>query len=136
MNIRLIATKEDHNEAMTEINRLWNSPLGSPERARLELLAMLVHHYEREREPISENDPIEAIKFRMEQQGLARKDLLGIFGTSARASEVLSGKRSLTLNMIRKLHAELGIPLESLVMSPTPRSPKQTRHKRRTTRAA
>jgi HTH-type transcriptional regulator/antitoxin HigA len=83
--------------------------------ASLKWLVMLAHRYEREREPLPELDPIEAIKFRMDQQGLSRRDLLGIFGTTARVSEVLNGRRPLTLDMIRKLHGELGIPLESLI---------------------
>lgn len=76
---------------------------------------MLVDNYERTREPLPPPDPVEAIKFRLEQQGLTRKALLPVFGTTARISEVLSGKRALTLDMIRKLHALFAIPLESLV---------------------
>ena len=78
---------------------------------------------ERSRWPVPAADPIEAIKFRMEQQGLTRKDLLPIFGTTARTSEVLSGKRKLTLDMIRKLHARFDIPLEALVVEPPRRKP-------------
>ena len=115
MEIRLLATNADYEEALAEIRRLWNAKPGSVERNKLEVLAMLAHRYEREREPLPELDPIEAIKFRMDQQGLSRRDLLGIFGTTARVSEVLNGRRPLTLDMIRNLHGQLGIPLESLI---------------------
>jgi len=120
MNIRLISTDADHREALAEIQRLWDARPGTADEATLELLAMLVHSYERSREPLPPLDPVEAIKFRMDQQGLTRKDLLPIFGTTARVSEVLSGKRSLTLGMIRKLHQALGIPLESLIVPAAP----------------
>jgi HTH-type transcriptional regulator/antitoxin HigA len=115
MDIRLIGTAADYKEALAEVDRLWDAKPGSPDEAKLELLAMLVHNYERSREPLPPLDPVEAIKFRMEQQGLSRKDLLPVFGTTARVSEVLGGKRALTLDMIRKLHARFGIPLESLI---------------------
>jgi len=115
VDIRLIATDADYEEAIAEIKRLWASEAGSPDRGKLELLAMLAHRFEREREPLPPLDPVQAIRFRMEQKGLERKDLLPIFGTSARASEILSGKRALTLEMIRKLHLKLDIPLESLI---------------------
>ncbi len=118
MNIRPIKTDADHDEALAEVRRLWNAPPGSPDADKLEVLAMLLHHYERERHPIAMPDPIEAIKFRMEQQGLSRSDLLPIFGTTGRTSEVLAGKRPLTLEMIRKLHAMFDIPLDVLVQPP------------------
>jgi HTH-type transcriptional regulator/antitoxin HigA len=115
MDIKLITSDAEHKEALAEIERLWDAKPNTPDEARLELLAMLVHNYERSRWPIPKPDPIEAIKFRMEQQGLTRRDLLPVFGTTARASEILTGKRSLTLDMIRKLHDRFAIPLESLV---------------------
>ncbi len=115
MNIRLISNDADYEAALAEIKRLWNARRGSPDRDKLELLAMLAHQYERTRDPLPQLDPIDAIKFRMEQQGLSPKDLLSIFGSSGRISEVLSGKRALTLEMIRRLHAALDIPLESLI---------------------
>ena len=118
MNIRLITTDTDYEEALAEIERLWNAEPGTPEEARLELVAMLVHNYERSREPLPALDPLAAIKFRMDQQGLSRKDLLPVFGTTARVSEVLNGKRALTLDMIRKLHSLFDIPLESLIAAP------------------
>ena len=115
MNIRPIKTDADYEEALAEVKSLWNAAPGTDDAGKLEVLAMLVHHYEREREPLPPLDPIEAIKFRMEQQGLSRKDLLPIMGTTGRTSEVLGRRRPLTLNMIRKLHALLDIPLESLI---------------------
>lgn len=131
MDIRIIVTETDYKEALAEIDRLWGAVAGSPEEARLELLAMLVHNYERSLEPLPTLDPVDAIKFRMEQQGLSRKDLLPVFGTTARVSEVLSGKRALTLEMIRKLHALFDIPLESLVGQAEPPAKKPTRKKKR-----
>lgn len=115
MDIRLIHSTSDYEEAFAEIQRLWEAKPGTPDEGKLELLAMLVHNYERSLEPLPALDPVEAIKFRMEQQGLSRKDLLPIFGTTARVSEILGGKRGLTLDMIRKLHDTFDIPLESLI---------------------
>lgn len=115
MKIRLIRSEEDHAEALEVIENLWDAEPGSPERDTLDVLALLVDLYEREHFPIKPPTPVEAIKFRMEQAGLSRKDLLHIFGTTGRASEVLNGVRPLTIEMIRALHKELGIPYESLV---------------------
>jgi HTH-type transcriptional regulator/antitoxin HigA len=129
MDIRLIGTDADYKEALAEIERLWGAEQGSPDEAKLELLAMLVHNYERSLEPLPRLDPVSAIKFRMEQQGITRKDLLQVFGTTARISEVLNGKRALTLDMIRKLHALYAIPLESLIGQAPP--PKRKRSKGR-----
>ena len=112
--IRLIATDDDYKEALAEVERLWGAAPGTPEEGKLELLAMLVQNFERSVEPLPPLDPVEAIKFRMEQQGLSRKALLPVFGTTARISEVLTGKRALTLDMIRKLHALLAIPLDEV----------------------
>lgn len=115
MKIRLISTEADYEEALAEIRRLWRAEPGGPQADTLELLAMLAHRYEREKEPLPALDPIDAILFRMDQAGLSRKDLVPIFGTAGRVSEVLRRKRPLSLEMIRKLHFKLGIPLESLI---------------------
>ena len=123
MQIRPISTKEDYEEALAEVKRLWRAPAGTPARGRLEVLAMLAHHYERTQEPLPGLNPIDAIEFRMEQMGLSRRDLLPVFGSAGRTSEILAGKRSLTLEMIRRLHALLGIPLESLIQ-PNAKRPK------------
>ena len=100
---------------MAEIERLWGSASGTPEGDRLDVLATLIDAYESRTFVIAAPDPIQAIKFRMEQQGLTRKDLEGIIGTRARITEVLEGKRGLSIAMIRKLHSELGIPAEILI---------------------
>ena len=100
---------------MAEIERLWGSASGTPEGDRLDVLATLIDAYESRTLAIAAPDPIQAIKFRMEQQGLTRKDLEGIIGTRARITEVLEGKRGLSIAMIRKLHSELGIPAEILI---------------------
>jgi HTH-type transcriptional regulator/antitoxin HigA len=121
--------RDDYEAALAEIKRLWSVEAGSPEAQKIEVLAMLAQSFERAREPLAKPNPIEAIKFRMDQQGLTRKDLLPIFGTTARISEILSGKRSLTLEMVQKLHYRLGIPLESLVVPERRRARRTTRRK-------
>ncbi|MGH7283684.1 MAG: helix-turn-helix domain-containing protein, partial [Polyangiaceae bacterium] len=118
MNIKPIHTEADHEKALREIERLWNAKRGSVEHDKLEVLSTLVDAYEREHVPILPPDPISAIVFRMEQQGLKRNDLLSYFGTRARVSEVLARKRTLTLAMIRALHAGLGIPADVLLAAP------------------
>jgi len=116
MNIKPLHTPDDHTWALKELELLWDKATpGTPEGERFEVLSTLVDVYEREHNQVPPPDPVEAIKFRMEQQGLAPKDLLPIFGTSARVSEVLTRKRGLSLAMIRRLNAELEIPLECLV---------------------
>lgn len=115
MDIKPIHTDADHKAALAEIERLWDAPPGSPEFDKLDVLGTLVDAYERAHMAIPPPDPIEAIKFRLEQQGRTRKDLEPILGTRARVSEVLNGRRSLTLAMIRALHRELQIPLDVLV---------------------
>ena len=113
--IKPIRSKKDHAAALAEIELLWNAKPGTAEAERLDVLATLVDAYEAQATPILPPDPIEAIKFRMEQEGLTRKDLEGILGSRARVSEVLGRKRALTLPMIRGLHRDLQIPLDVLV---------------------
>lgn len=116
MDIKPIRTPADHKAALKEIERLWDAAQpGTPEGEKFEVLSTLVDAYEREHIEIPTPDPIEAIRFRMEQAGLTTKDLLPIFKTRARASEVLAKKRRLNLPMIRRLHARLSIPVECLV---------------------
>lgn len=118
MDIKPIKPERQHRQARREIERLWDAKPGSPEQDRLEVLATLVESYEEAHHAILPPDPIAAIKFRMEQLGLDRRDLEKCIGSRARACrEVLSKKRRLTLGMIRKLHAELGIPAEILLAS-------------------
>jgi HTH-type transcriptional regulator/antitoxin HigA len=116
MDIKPIRTAADHKAALLELERAWDSVQpGTLEGERFEVLATLVDAYERAHIKIPAPDPIEAIRFRMDQEGLTTKDLLPIFKTRARASEVMSKKRRLNLPMIRRLHARLAIPIECLV---------------------
>jgi HTH-type transcriptional regulator/antitoxin HigA len=111
-DVKPIRSPEDYEAALAEVERLWGTKSGTPEGDRLDVLATLIDAYEAEHFPM---DPIEAIKFRMEQQGLTRKDLEGIIGSRARIAEVLERKRNLSIAMIRRLHAKLGIPAEILI---------------------
>ena len=110
-----IRSEADYEAAMAEIERLWGAKAGTQEGDRLDILATLVDAYESEHHPIDPPDPIEAIKFRMEQQGLTRRDLEAILGTRARVAEVLNRKRDLSIGMIRRLHDRLGISAEVLI---------------------
>lgn len=114
-DIKPIRTEADYNAAMAEIEQLWGAKSGTSEGDRLDILATLVDAYENEHYPMDPPDPIKAIKFRMEQQGLTRKDLEGILGTRTRVAEVLNRRRGLSINMIRRLHERLGIPAEVLI---------------------
>ena len=113
--IKPIRTKRDYEAALKEIDRLWGEKAGTPEGDRLDVLATLVDAYEAEHYPMDPPDPIEAIKFRMEQQGLTRTDLEEIIGTRTRIAEVLNRKRGLSITMIRRLHERLGISAEVLI---------------------
>jgi HTH-type transcriptional regulator / antitoxin HigA len=116
MDIKPIHTAADHAAALKEVERLWNKAQpGTPAGDKFEVLSALVDAYEREHFRIPAPDPIEAIRFRMDQEGLTTKDLLPIFKTRARASEVMAKKRRLNLPMIRRLHTRLAIPIECLV---------------------
>ena len=117
MNIRPIHNEADYRETLEEISTLMESDpaLGTLAGDRLDILATLAQAYEARRFPIGSPDPVEAIKFRMEQSGLTVKDLEPIIGKSNRVYEVLNRKRPLTLAMIRRLHRELGIPAEVLI---------------------
>src|SRR5271170_7004290 len=102
--VRPIRTKRDHEAALKEIERLWGTKAGTPKGDRLDVLATLIDAYEAEHYPMDPPDPIEAIKFRMEQQGLTRKDLEPLIGTRTRVAEILNRKRSLSIGMIRRLN--------------------------------
>ncbi|WFC43508.1 transcriptional regulator [Pseudoxanthomonas sp. SE1] len=117
MNIHPIRTDKDYKAALRELSAYFdNEPLpGTEEGDRFEILATLVESYEAKHFPIEAPDPIEAIRFRMEQGGLTVKDLVPSIGQPNRVYEVLSRKRGLTLEMIRNLHRNLGIPAESLI---------------------
>src|SRR5579863_10228734 len=113
--VKPIRTKRDHEAALKEVERLWGAKAGTPEGDRLDVLATLVDAYEFEHYPIDPPDPVEAIKFRMAQQGLSRKDLEPLIGTRTRVAEVLNRKRSLSIAMIRRLHERLGISADVLI---------------------
>ena len=116
--IRPIRTDIDHAAALAEVERLWGAEDGTPDGDRLDVLATLIEAYQAKRWPMDLLSPISAIKFRLEQQGLTRKDLEPFIGNRARVSEIMTGKRPLTLAMIRKLCAGLGIPVDILVGPP------------------
>jgi len=115
MNIKPIKTKNKYKLALARIDELWGSNLDTPEGDELDILTILVEAYEQMHYEILPPDPIEAIKFRMEQMGLKNIDLVPIFGGRNRVSEVLNKKRSLTVKMIKALNKELKIPAESLI---------------------
>lgn len=117
MQIKPVRTEQEYEAALQMVSPLFdNEPEpGSPEGDYFEVMCLLIEEYERKHYPIDPPDPIEAIKFRMEQQGLTIADLEPAIGKANRVYEVLNRKRNLTLPMIRKLHRQFGIPLESLV---------------------
>ena len=115
MEIRPIKTKADYEDTLVRIATLMSAEPGTPEGDELDVLTTLVEAYEREHFPIDVADPIEAILFRMDQQGLGRKDLEPFIGSRHRVSEVLNRQRGLSLDMIRRLHRGLQIPLEILI---------------------
>src|SRR3990170_4093637 len=113
--VKPIRTEADYEVALAEIEKLWGAKSGTPMGDRLDVLATLIDAYEAERFPMDPPDPIEAIKFRMQQQGLTRRDLEEIIGTRTRIAEVLNRKRGLSIGMIRRLHKRLGISAEVLI---------------------
>lgn len=115
MDIKPIRTKADYRAALKAVESLMGAKARTPEGDRLDVLVTLIEGYERQHFPMDLPDAVEAIKFRMEQQGLTPKDLEPLIGRSNRVYEVLNRKRSLTLAMIQRLHAELDIPAESLL---------------------
>ena len=121
MNIKPIKTKVDYRAALKEIEALMTARAGSPEGERLDILVTLVEAYEKRHFHFDLPDPVEAIKFRMEQMALAPKDLVPMIGQINRVYEILNRKRPLTLQMIRRLHQKLGIPAESLIKEPAQR---------------
>lgn len=118
MDIKPIKTDDDYRAALKEIESLMTAEADSPEGERLDILVTLVEAYEKKHFPLELPDPVEAIKFRMDQMGLTAKDLEPMIGRLNRVYEVLNHKRPLTLKMIWKLHRGLGIPAESLIKQP------------------
>jgi HTH-type transcriptional regulator/antitoxin HigA len=115
MKIAPIRNEKDYQNALDRLEVIFDAKRGSEEGDELEILSILIDRYENEHFPIGMPDPIEAIKFRMEQMGMKQKDLVEVIGFKSRVSEVLSKKRKLTLEMIRKLNTSLHIPTEVLV---------------------
>lgn len=115
MVMKVIKTEDEYQAALSRLEEIFDSKRGSETADELELLSLLIEKYEDETSPIDLPDPIEAIKFRMEQLGLKQKDLAIAIGLKSRVSEVLNKKRKLTIDMIRKLHDTLGIPTEVLI---------------------
>ena len=115
MEIKPIKTEQDYQAAMARLETIFDAKLGTPEGDELEVLGVLIDNYERTHFPIDLPDPIEAIKFRMEQMDYSNKDLAEVIGFKGRVSEILNRKRKLSINMIRKLHASMQIPTDVLV---------------------
>jgi HTH-type transcriptional regulator/antitoxin HigA len=115
MEIKPIRNARDHDHALREIERLWGTPRGTRESDRLEVLVALVDAYERMHYPIDPPDPIDAVRFRLEQQGVDQRALIGVIGNRTRVYEVMRGDRGLSLAMIRRLHKRFGIPAEVLI---------------------
>jgi HTH-type transcriptional regulator/antitoxin HigA len=120
MRIKPIRSEADYDEALHRVEALWGSTSGTAEGDELDVLVPLIEAYEREHHPIDLPTPIDAIKFRLEQQGKDYRSLVGIIGQRTRVYEVMRGARPLSLNMIRKLHSKLGIPAEVLIQSTRP----------------
>ena len=116
MNIKPIKTQKDYENTLSQIESLMDAKPNTLQMDELEILTTLVEVYEEQHYKIDAPDPIEAIKFRMEQEGLKQKDLVPIVGSKSRVSEILNKKRKLTIEMIRNLHKKLHIPIESLFL--------------------
>jgi HTH-type transcriptional regulator/antitoxin HigA len=117
MTIKPIKTKVDYQNALNRLEVIFDAKPNSPQGDELEVLGILIDKYEQEHYPIDFPDPIEAIKFRMEQLGYNQTDLANIVGLKSRASEILNKKRKLTLEMIRNLHDTLNIPTDVLIQN-------------------
>ena len=115
MRIRPVKTRADHRAALKEIERLIDARPGTSAGDRLDILLTLVEHYESQQEPIAPPHPVDALRYHMESRGLSRRDLEAYLGSRARVAEVLNRRRPLTIEMIRKLHAGLGISAEALI---------------------
>jgi HTH-type transcriptional regulator / antitoxin HigA len=115
MMAKLIKNRQEYRSALRRVEEIMDARPGTAEGDELELLAALIEIYEEKHAPVPPPDPIEAIRFRMEQENLRPQDLVPLLGSRSRVSEILNGKRSLTLTMIRRLHQSLGIPAEILL---------------------
>ena len=117
MTVKPIKTEKDYNRALERLETIYDAKKGSNEGDELEVLSILIEKYEDENFPIGLPDPIEAIKFRMEQLGYNQADLAKVIGLKSRASEILNKKRKLSLEMIRQLHEKMKIPTEVLIQA-------------------
>lgn len=117
MEIRPIKTEKDYEKALERLEEIFDAKSGSKEGDELEILAILIDNYENEYYQIELPDPIEAIKFRMEQMGYNQKDLAEVIGLKSRTSEILNRKRKLSLDMIRRLHEKMHIPTDVLIQA-------------------
>lgn len=115
MQITPLKTESDYQETLKRIEEIFDSEPGTPEADELEILGVLIDHYEESRFPVDFPDPIEAIKFRMDQMGMHQRDLTRLIGSKSRASEILNRKRPLSISQIRTLHDTLRIPAEVLL---------------------
>jgi HTH-type transcriptional regulator / antitoxin HigA len=115
MDIRPIHTETDHEAALREIERLWDAADNSPDAAKLEVLAILVEDYEKRRWPVPQASPLEILRYAVSDMGRSQSELAALIGSRARASELLSGKRRLTLEQARKISAAWRIPAELLI---------------------
>lgn len=120
MNISPIHTEADYKAALNRIEEIFDAKIGTPEGDELEILGILVEEFEKRHFPIEAPNPVEAVKFRLEQLGLSQKDFARMIGSKSRASEILSGKRTMSLRVIRKLNHELKIPAEVLIQPVEP----------------
>ncbi|GBQ42685.1 helix-turn-helix domain-containing protein [Komagataeibacter europaeus] len=114
-DLKPVRNEADYDAALEEVGRLWGAKSGTSDGDRLDVLATLIDAYEAKHHPIDPPDPVEAIRFRMEQQGLTRKDLEPMIGPRNRVADVLNRKRGLSIDMIRQLHDGLGISAEVLI---------------------
>ena len=115
MEIRTIRTKKQYQAALSEIEQLWDAPAKSAQAERLAVLALLVEHYEKTQFPIGDPDPIELIEHVMDSRGLSRKDLESMIGPRGRVADIMNKTRPLSLEMIRRLVAQLDLPADVLV---------------------
>jgi HTH-type transcriptional regulator/antitoxin HigA len=125
MEIRPIKNDKDHERALLRVEELWGAASGSPRGNELDILVTLIEAYEERTYPIDLPSPIDAIKFRLEQQGKDFSALIGVIGQRTRVYEVMRGDRPLSLNMIRKLHSKLKIPAEVLIQAAGPAKPRK-----------
>jgi HTH-type transcriptional regulator/antitoxin HigA len=129
-NIKPIKDEAGYDAALAEVERLMDAEMDTPRGDRFDVLVTLIEAYERKHWQIRPPDPIDAIKLRMEQRGLSRRDLEALLGSKSRVSEILNRKRPLTIDMIRRLHNELGIPAESLIQPTRAKSPSRRSQRR------